>query len=172
MALFTLVYLCDTFALTGEITHDPAILVEKYLSLDKRGVRLEAYSFEVLKPYTTWTEEPAWGRIVVISKYQVIDDVTRWEIINSTETLIPVTFEVVGTMHWETATFWPESRVELEHFHVKAINNRWQIVGPQLPPHVGTRRLIDYVRLAQLQEVSGTRKATLQKLQQDLEKAR
>ena len=172
MVLVALVYLCESFALTGDITNDPAQLVHKYLSLDKRGARLEAYSFKVLTPYITWEEEPAWGRIVVISDYEVIDDVTRWEIINSMETLIPVTFEIVGTMHWETATFWPESRMELEHFHVKANDDRWQITGPQLPPHVGTSRLLDYVRLAQLGEVNETRKATLQRLQQELEKVR
>ena len=161
-----------TLALTGDITNDPAQLIEKYLSLDKRGARLEAYSFEVLSPYIDWREEPSWGRIVVISKYKVIDDVSQWEIINSLEALIPVTFEVVGTMHWGTATFLPESRVELEHFHVKAVQNRWRIIAPQLPPHVGKRRLIEYVRLEGLEENDAARKAALQQLQKELEQAR
>ena len=45
-------------------------------------------------------------------EYEVIRDVTQWEIINKLEALIPVTYQVVGTMHWGTATFYPESYVE------------------------------------------------------------
>ena len=161
-----------TLAFTGDITHDPSEIVEKYVSLDTRGARLNARSFEVLHPYIVWREEPAWGRIVVISKYEVIEDVMQWEIINKLEALIPVTYQVVGTMHWETATFYPESYVETRHFHIKESLNQWQIVAPQFPPHVGRNRLLDYVRLAHLEEVSEGRKAALQRLEKQLEKVK
>ena len=163
-----LVFPLSTVAFTGDITNDPSKLVEKYLSLDSRGARLDAQSFEVLTPYTAWKEEPVWGRVVVISKYEVIGDVTQWQIISSMEAFIPVTFQVVGIMYWETATFLPESYVELRHFQVKAVDNQWRIVAPQLPPHVGRRRLLDFVRLGRLQEADESRKVALQALEEQL----
>lgn len=164
-------YPIGLLAFTGEIDSDPSHIVDKYLSLDKRGARLGVDSQEVLSPYVYWTEEPAWGRIVVISKYQVIDDVTQWEILTGTEMLIPVTFDVVGIMYWETVTFLKESQVALEYFHVKAIDERWRIVAPQLPPHVGQNRLIDFIRLTQLEEDKESRKVMLQHLREQLEQA-
>ena len=158
----------STIAFTGDITNDPSKLVQKYLSLDSRGARLNVHSFEVLTPYIAWKEEPAWGQVVVISKYEVMEDVTQWEIINSMEAFIPVTFHVVGTMYWEAANFLPETYKEVRRFHVKAIDNQWRIAAPQLPPHVGKKRLIDYVRLERFQETDEARKASLQELEEQL----
>jgi len=162
----------STSALTGDITHDPSKIVERYLSLDSRGARLNARSFEVLQPYIAWKEEPTWGWVVVISKYEVIDDVTQWKIINKLEALIPVTYQVVGTMYWETATFSPESYNETRQFHIKEIQNQWKIVAPQIPPHVGRNRLLDYVRLEGLNEVSEVKKAALRRLEEHLGKVK
>ena len=73
-------------SLTGDLTNDPAQVIKKYLSLDKRGVRLTAHTYEAVKPYVAWEqEEPAWKRFVVIRDYSVIDDVTQWDIVSSTE---------------------------------------------------------------------------------------
>ncbi|MCA9471309.1 MAG: hypothetical protein MRJ96_07380 [Nitrospirales bacterium] len=158
-------------AFSGDIKNDPSQLVEKYLSLDKRGARLEVSSHDVLTPFVSWNEEPAWGRIVVISDFRVIEDVTQWEVLSSSEVLIPVTFTVIGTVYWETATFLPESQIYLEFFHVKAIHERWRIVAPQLPPHVGKSRLVNFIRLAQSQEVDERRKKRLQSLQAQVKQA-
>ena len=172
VGLLGLWYPLETQAFTGDIKSDPSRLVDKYLSLDKRGARLVAHSQEVLEPYVSWTDEPAWGRIVVISKYHVIEDVAQWEVLTSTEVLIPVTFNVLGTVYWETATFLPESQVSLEYFHVKAIHERWRIVAPQLPPHVGRKRLVNFIRLSQLEEKQETKKMMLQYLREQLKQAR
>ena len=172
IGLLGLVHPTELLAFSGEIDSDPSHIVEKYLSLDKRGARLQANSLEVLSPYVHWTEEPAWGRIVVIAKFQVIEDVSQWEILTNTEMLIPVTFDVLGIMYWETATFLEETQVSLEYFHVKAIDERWRIIAPQLPPHVGQNRLIDFIRLTQLEEDKESRKRMLQHLREQLELAR
>jgi hypothetical protein len=142
----------DPQAFNAHITEDPTKILQKYLSLDKKGVRLEAYSWQVMKPLVAWKEEPLWGHVVVISQFEVVDDVTQWEILDSLEAKIPVIFEVVGTMYWESATFAADLHREIHLFHIKAVQDRWQIVGPQLPPHVGHQRLIDFVRWAELNE--------------------
>ena len=40
--------------LTGDLTHDPALVVEYYLRLESKGVRLESVAHEVLYPYISW----------------------------------------------------------------------------------------------------------------------
>jgi hypothetical protein len=156
-------------AFNGHITEDPTKLLAKYLSLDKKGARLEAYSTEVLKPFVAWREEPIWGEVVIISDYQVIEDVAQWEVLGSMEAKIPVVFNVLGIMHWESATFVPEARQESHYFHIKAFYDRWQIVGPQLPPHVGRQRMVDFVRWADLHETDVAKKARYAILKSQLE---
>ncbi|HSF08418.1 MAG TPA: hypothetical protein VLA60_03330 [Nitrospirales bacterium] len=156
-------------AIGGHITEDPTKILQKYLSLDKKGVRLEAHSWQVVRPFVAWLEEPVWGHVVVISRYEVVDDVSQWEVINGLEAKIPVIFEVLGTMHWERATFVTNPQTEIQYFHLKAVGDRWQIVGPQLPPHVGRQRLVDFVRWAELNESGPERKMLLNSLIQQLE---
>ena len=67
----------DSLAFNGHITQDPTKLLDKYLSLDKKGARLEAYSTEVLKPFVAWREEPVWGQVVIIAEYHIIEDVSQ-----------------------------------------------------------------------------------------------
>lgn len=156
-------------AFNGHITEDPTKLLNKYLSLDKKGARLEAHSTEVLKPFVAWGEEPVWGQVVIIADYQIIEDVAQWIILSSMEAKIPVVFEVLGTMHWESVTFVPEARRELQYFHIKAVHDRWQIVAPQLPPHVGRQRMVDFVRWADLHETNAEKKARYAILKAQLE---
>lgn len=157
-------------AISGHITEDPTKILQKYLSLDKKGVRLEAHSWQVVRPFVAWLEEPVWGQVVVISRYEVVDDVSQWEIINGLEAKIPVIFEVLGTMHWERVTFVANPHREIQYFHLKAVGDRWQIAGPQLPPHVGRQRLVDFVRWAELNESGPERKILFNSLKEQLER--
>ena len=156
-------------AFNSNITEDPTKILQKYLSLDKQGVRLEAYSWEVVRPFVAWTEEPVWGHVVVISQFEVVDDTSQWEILGRLEAEIPVIFEVLGTMYWESATFVANPHREFQYFHIKAVQDRWQIAGPQLPPHVGRQRLIDFVRWTELNEPEPGRKALFGSLKKQLE---
>lgn len=158
-------------SLTGDLTNDPAGVIKKYLKLDKQGARLTAESYEAVKPYVAWDEEPVWGHLVVILEFSVNDDVTHWDIINSTETVIPVTFQVLGVVHWKTATFLPEPREEVRFIRIRAVDNHWRMVDPMLPPHVGRQRLLDFVKHALLQEDQEAHAAVLRKLRDDLRKA-
>lgn len=159
-------------AFISHITEDPTKLLNKYLSLDKKGVRLEAASWQVVQPYVTWVEEPAWGHVVVISAFHIVDDVSQWDIIGTMEARIPVTFDVLGTMHWESVTFVPDPHQESHFFHIKTVYDRWQIAAPQLPPHVGRRRLLDFVRWTELQEPEAVKKALFASLHKQLEAIR
>jgi hypothetical protein len=156
-------------AISGHITEDPTKILQKYLSLDKKGVRLEAHSWQVVRPFVAWMEEPVWGQVVVIYRYEVVDDVSQWEIVDGLEAKIPVIFEVLGTMHWESVTFVTNPHREIQFFDLKAVGDRWQIVGPQLPPHVGRERLVDFVRWTELNESEPGRKMLFNSLKQQLE---
>ncbi len=155
-------------AFNRHIREDPTKVLRKYLSLDKKGSRLEASSWQVVEPYVDWNEPLAWGQVVVISKFHIEDDVTQWEIVNGLEAKIPVVFDVLGTMYWEGVTFVAEPHEESYFFHIKAVYDRWQIVHPQLPPHVGRQRLMDFVRWTELSESEPTKKALLASLYQQL----
>ncbi len=169
--LFFLLSPSNLFGLTGDLTNNPAKVIEKYLSLDQRGARLEARTSEVLKPYIAWTEEPTWGQVVVISDYTVAQDTTQWEIFSYLEAVIPVTFQILGFMQWETATFLADPRTEELSIRIRAVENRWRIVDPLFPPHVGRKRLINFVRQALLNETNEVRIETLQRLKESLERA-
>ena len=169
LAVGTWLFPLPASSLTGDLTNDPAKVIKKYLSLDKRGVRLTAHSYEAVKPYVAWEqEEPVWERFVVIRDYSVSDDVTQWDIVSSTEALIPVTFQVLGIVHVETATFVPETRKERFSIRIRAVDNHWKMVSPGFPPHVGRSRLADFVKDVMLRESDADRAETLRRLREDL----
>ncbi len=155
-------------AFNRHIREDPTKILHKYLSLDKKGSRLEASTWQVLEPYVHWKNELAWGQVVVISKFHIVDDVAQWEIVSGLEAKIPVVFDVLGTMYWEGVTFVADPHQESYLFHVKSVYDRWQIVHPQLPPHVGRQRLMDFVRWTELSESEPTKKALFASLHQQL----
>jgi hypothetical protein len=164
--------LSNGHAQTGSIVHDPTEMVDKYLELDVKGVRLDAISQEALTPYITWKDEPIWGRTVVITSYQVINDFKQWTVVSQSEAIIPVEYKVLGSIYWEKASFLPEPRVERIGFRVKIVGDRWRITEPILPPHIGQKRMINYVRQALLDEKDQAKAATLEILLDDLKKAK
>lgn len=162
----------DGGARTGDLNKDPADLVKQYVSLDNKGARLDSMSYEVLKPYTTWRDEPAWGHMVVIESYEVAYDIQQWELVSNLEVLIPVTYRTLGSVYWNTAVFIPDKQEEVVRFRVKAVNSRWKIVEPIMPPHVNQKRFLNHVREAALEETDPVRRQTLDSLASDLKKAK
>ena len=162
----------DAPAQTNAITHSPAEVVQKYVQLDNKGARLDAASFESLAPYVNWKEEPLWGKVVVINGFSVPDDYRQWEIISSLEVVIPVEFKVLGVIYFDTAGFVVDPSVEQVRVTVKVFNNRWRIIDPIFPPHVGQRRMLNFVREALQEEKGDTRRATLAALHDQLRKAK
>ncbi len=172
LVIGTGVFPLPVLSLTNDLTNDPAKVIDKYLSLDKRGVRLAAHSYESIKPYVAWEqEEPVWKRFVVIRDYAVSDDVTQWDVVSSTEAFIPVTFQVLGVVHVETATFVPGPREKVLSVRIRAVDNHWKLVGPVFPPHVGRQRLADFVKNAIFHEDNADRADTLRRLRDALVKA-
>jgi hypothetical protein len=76
----------------------------------------------------------------------------------------------VGLVYWDSVTFIPEPHTEVVKFHIKGIKDRWRIVDPILPPHVGLKRMINQVRLALSEEKDPMRQVTLTALKADLER--
>jgi hypothetical protein len=162
----------DGLAQTGALDQSPAEIVKKYFALDQKGAKLDSLSYEALAPYRDWQEEPAWGRVVVIRGFSVAEHYRQWEIVDRLEVVIPVTFEVLGAVYMETAGFVPESSVEEIRVRVKSVRNRWRIVEPVLPPHVGLKRMINFVREAWMKETEPDKRQSLAQLQDELRKAR
>lgn len=156
---------------SGSIKRSPAEVVKRYVLLDQRGARLDAPSFDTLTPYIDWKEEPAWGRVVVIQDTTVPDDYRKWEILSNLEVVIPVTFQVRGSVYLETATFVSEETTEEVRFHVKVVGNYWRIVSPVIPPHVGLKRMMSFARDAEAHEQNDAQRTVLAALIDSLRKA-
>ncbi|MDZ4731973.1 MAG: hypothetical protein SGJ16_00100 [Nitrospirota bacterium] len=162
----------DGIAQTGSLKHSPAEVVKRYLALDYKGARLDAMSVETVASYTSWEEEPTWGRVVVTRGFVVAEQYRQWEVIDRLEVVIPVTFQVIGSVYLETAGFVQEVETEEVRFRVKAIKNRWKIVEPMFPPHVGQKRMVNFVREAWMKETDPAKRDRLGALQDELRKAK
>ena len=86
--------------------------------------------------------------------------------------MIPVTFQVLGSVYLENAGFVQEAGTEEVRFRVKAIKDRWRIVEPMLPPHVGQKRMVNVVREAWVKETDPAKRDRLGALQDELRKAK
>ncbi len=162
----------EGLAQTGSIQHSPADVVKRYLALDQKGARLDAMSVEAVASYTSWQEEPVWGHVVVTQGFVVAEQYRQWEVIDSLEVVIPVTFQVLGSVYMETAGFVQEAETEEIRFRVKAVKNRWKIIEPMLPPHVGQKRMVNFVREARMKEIDPAKRDRLGLLQEELRKAK
>ena len=92
--------------------------------------------------------------------------------IDSLEVVIPVTFQVLGLVYLETAGFVQEAGTEEVRFRVKAVNNRWRIVDPMIPPHVGQKRMVNVVREAWIKETDQAKRDRLAALRDELRKVK
>jgi hypothetical protein len=162
----------DGLAQTASIKHSPSDVVKRYLTLDYKGARLDAMSVETVASYTGWNEEPAWRRVVVTRGFVVAEQYRQWEVIDRLEVVIPVTFQVIGSVYLETAGFVQEVETEEVRFRVKGVKNRWKIVEPMLPPHVGQKRMVNFVREAWMKETDPVKRDRLGVLQEELRKAK
>jgi hypothetical protein len=160
------------WAQTGGLGRSPADIVKKYFELDQKGAKLDAMSFEALAPYRGWDTEPVWGKVIVIRAFSVAEHHRDWEVVNRLEVVIPVTFQVIGAVYLETAGFLPEASVEEVRVRVKSVKNRWRIIEPVLPPHVGQKRMINFVREALVKETEPTKRESLAVLQSELRKVK
>ncbi|HJU04414.1 MAG TPA: hypothetical protein VJ692_04625 [Nitrospiraceae bacterium] len=161
----------DGLGQTGALNKDPSKLLKKYLSLDMRGARLEAISWESQKPYIDWVEEPVWGRVVVVTAYEVMEDLEQWDVKDNLDVVIPVEFKVLGSVYLDQATFLAEAQVERIGFRIKAVRGYWRIVEPLIPPHVGYKRMMNFVRQAIVEETEPSRVAALSTLKDELRRA-
>jgi len=162
----------DGLAQTGSLKHSPADVVKRYLALDSKGARLDAMSVETVASYTSWSEEPTWGHVVVTRGFVVAEQYRQWEVIDRLEVVIPVTFQVIGSVYMETAGFVQEAETEEVRFRVRAVKNRWRIVEPMLPPHVGQKRMVNVVREAWVKEPDPAKRDRLGALRDELREAK
>jgi len=157
---------------TGGLDHSPAEIVKRYFQLDQKGARLDSLSFEAIAPFIDWRDEPTWGRIVVIRSFAVAEHYTEWDIVDRLEVVVPVAFQIIGSVYLETAGFVPEAGTEEIRVRVKSVKNRWRIIEPVLPPHVGQKRMLNFVREAWVKEGEQDKRDRLAGLEDELRKVK
>jgi hypothetical protein len=166
-ACLTLVF-SDGRAQTGALHKDPAILLKKYLELDNKGARLNALSRESQKSYVGWKDEPVWGQLVVVNGYEVIEDLSQWDVKNNLDVVIPVEYNVLGSLYLEKAVFLSDPHLDRIGFRLKAVDGLWRVVEPIIPPHVGQKRILNFVKQAIVEETDGSHLAQLTALRDEL----
>ncbi|GKS60274.1 hypothetical protein YTPLAS18_38010 [Nitrospira sp.] len=159
-------------AQSGALKNNPVEVVKRYLALDSKGARLSSTTYEALSPFVDWGPDHVWGKIMVITDFTIAEDISEWEVVDNLEVVIPVTFTVLGSVYYETSGFVADPAKERIQVRVKAVRNRWRIVGPIWPPHVGQKRMINQVRQAWLDETDLSKRRQLASLQEALEKAK
>jgi hypothetical protein len=159
-------------AQSGGLTHDPTEILKRYFTLDSKGARLESLSYETVAAYVAWKDEPVWGHAVVIDDFKIINETSQWEIVDNLEVVIPVEFKVLGLVYYEKAIFIPEPGPEVVRVRVKAVRNRWRIVEPVLPPHIGQKRMINHIRQAWLDEPDLAKREQLDALREAIRKVK
>jgi hypothetical protein len=75
---------------------------------------------------------------------------------------------VLGSLYLERAVFLSEPLIDRIGFRVKAIDGLWRVVEPMIPPHVGQKRIINYVKQAIVEETDRSRLAALTALRDEL----
>src|SRR5687767_8371940 len=158
----------DGQAQTGALVKDPTVLLKKYLELDNKGARLNSLARESQKPYVGWQDEPVWGQVVVVNGYEVIEDFSQWDVKNNLDVVIPVEYKVLGSLYLEKAVFLSDPHIDRIGFRLKAVNGLWRVIEPILPPHVGQKRILNYVKQAIVEETDRSRLAELTALRDEL----
>ncbi len=95
-------------------------------------------SFEAVASYTSWHEEPTWGHVVVTRGFVVAEQYRQWEVIDSLEVVIPVTFQVIGSVYLETAGFVQGVETEEVRFRVKGDQESMEDCRADASPSRGT----------------------------------
>lgn len=129
---------------TARLTHDERDALKtlnRYLSLDRTGARLDQKRYGDMMVLVTWPEEPGWDSFVVISG----STIGRPQLTNG-KIASRVRYTVEGIM--EGDTFHPIRTLDAEmasrfaigqpaEFVLTRDSGGWKIESPQLPPHVG-----------------------------------
>lgn len=113
--------------------------VRALCDLDANGRRLSSLTWKEVRPYISWTDEPGWDTVIVISGYRVA---SVNEKSNSLST-VTVEYQVIGS---SSSEFIPAKTVESVEFIVRKTARGWKIKSPNyLLPHVLVRPLIAHV---------------------------
>jgi hypothetical protein len=119
----------------------PQAVVRRFCQADGFGQRVQVAGWAAVAPLVTWSLEPAWDRVVLISSYQV--DSPR--VVEDSGVAIEVRYGVIG----EVSAFGLDMAVHQEavEFRMDAAAGTWRILGPPLPPHIFANQVdIDAVR--------------------------
>ena len=117
----------------------PEDTVKAYCDLDANGARLTSTTWNKVLPYISWSEEAGFDRAIVISGFRVGMVQKK----NDRESIVPVEYQVLGTVAGEYAA---GKRTETVRFKVTRTDRGWKIVEPDfLPPHVLAKVMVKHL---------------------------
>jgi len=122
--------------------------VKAYCELDAAGKRLSSETWKQVLPYISWSEEPGWDSVVVITGYQVVAITEH----SATHATITVDYQVLGT---SSRDFVSMKKTESITFSVRKTGKGWKIKSPDfMLPHVLPKPLIAHLESVKNDELA------------------
>jgi hypothetical protein len=146
----------------AEYPGSPASVTAAYVEADGAGAALDSESLPKLLRYTSWDEAPGWDTAVVIKSYEI--GAVGWngdrEKDGSTA-VVEITYRVLGRL--AGMQFIAEPAEEQVAFDLLRKDGRWQLIKPQLAPHLTVSAAIHALEAAGAKD-DATGKASLAQL--------
>jgi hypothetical protein len=111
---------------------DPLNTIRNFCQLDGLGARLQARTWPSIAPLVSWTLEPAWDRLLLISGYEVGTPHLKDSAVE-----IEVQYSVTGELHPGKVERHPP-RIESRTFRLALdeTTDIWRIAPPPPPPYL------------------------------------
>lgn len=123
------------------VENGPQGVVRQFCQADALGLRVNVSGWPYFAPIVSWSFEPAWDAVVLISGYAV--DAPRPS--EGTALEVDVRYTVIG--HVSALGFDTDTHVETVTLRVHAPEDGWRIVGPPPMPHLfGSRVDVEAMR--------------------------
>ena len=97
-----------------------------------------------IQKYTIWEDAPGWDTFTIVKEFNVIP-ISQ----NSTTAIVKVKYKVIGIL--DGSRLIKAKNNEIVNYKLIKVNNLWKIDGPQLPPHVGIKIVIEHLKVVSKQ---------------------
>ena len=123
---------------------DPRALIVQFVDADAQGLQTSSEYWPLVKRFTDWPDSPGWDFAFVAKSYKV----GRVAISGNSAT-VPVTYKLVGTRTSASSPMCPTgvckaleramAKQTIITYHLKKVDARWVVEGPQNGPIVNVR---------------------------------
>lgn len=145
-------YASDAQPTQKEVAAYPATpegVVEAFVKADFNGIGAGwSGAWSEIQRYTTWLDSPGWDIGNIVADFKIT------KIRKKSDTAdVKVEYKSIGDLSFEDVPIFNEAKTnEVVLYKLIKKNNWWKIESPQLPPHVGVKKVIEHLKLISEEE--------------------